>query len=493
MTKRFFCSVQFIILLFSISLFSQSLDEKKIRLYLDEKEKVFEEISVQMGIANWNVYSREGEADQDTPKGRFYKLFNDAELNSSIEKWSENLEIIKDDVLRKRIDLWSDILTGAKVDMDQEIFKLENELEAKLSQSDSDNEDNSESVLKLMKLRNAKARSIGYSDYAEMSLELSGIGAENFEIFYRDMLKRTEAPYKKLLDEIGREASINDVQRFVGMYYRNSGGGGIEKEKQMDVMKETLANIGFEFDKLPIRFVEKEIPYGGNALAINIPNDMRIILNVGMPLSVWMHELGHGLHGVHTTIQSPILKGYEWNLGGQCPAFGEGMAEVSAGFIGNKEWQIKYTGLSEEEISERFEQLKKYIPGYLRYFFTAVMFEIEFYKNPDQDPKKLRDKINKDLLQIDTSDMPFSLSNNIMYVSYPVYMQNYIFAEIIAFQVHQTLEQKFGNNYMFNKKVGSWLVENMYADGELRFWKNKLKNATGKELDVERYFGYYGL
>ena len=492
MKKRFYYSVFTVLLFISSAVFSQSFNSEEIKSYLDAKEKVFEDISVQMGIANWNVYSQEGEANQDTPKQRYFELFNDDELVNNINTWCASLDKIDGDTLVRRVGMWHNILVGASVDMNEDIFKLENKLEAAIADNatDSDSEDE---ILQLMKLRNEKAKKSGYKNYAEMILDLTYVGVDNFYSFYEEMKKRTEVPYKKLIEELGREPSVNDARRFIGMFYMNSGATGIEHDKQMGLLKETLSNIGFDFDKLPIRFVEKEIPYGGNSIAVDISGDMRIIMNEGMPLGVWMHEVGHGLQGVNTKIDSPILKGYEWNLGAFCPAFGEGMAEVGAGFTRNREWQKKYTGLSEEEINERFEKVKKYFPAYLRYWFTTVMFEVELYKDLSQDPKLLRDKIYKELLYVDASDEPFSLGGDIMYVSYPVYYQNYVFAAIVALQVHKTLEEKFGKDYMFNKEVGPWLVENLYADGEYKFWKDKLKAATGKQLDVEGYFSYYGL
>ena len=490
--KRFYNSVFTLVLLLTSINFSQNFSSEEIKNYLDAKEKVFEDISIQMGIANWNVYSQEGEADQDTPKQRYFELFNDEVLQNNINTWYSSLDKIKDKLLSRRVEMWHNILTGASVDMNEKVFKLENKLEAIIAESETENNAGDE-ILQLMKLRNEKSKEAGYNNYAEMMIELNYFDMDDFNAFYEEMNKKTEEPYRKLLEELERDATVNDIRRFVGMFYRNSGATGIDKDKQMDLLKETLANIGFNFDELPIRFVEKEIPYGGNSIAVKIPGDMRIIMNVGMPMGVWMHEVGHGLHGVCTTIESTILKGYEWNLGAQCSAFGEGMAEVGAGFIRNNEWQKKYSGLTEKEIIVRFEEAKKYFPAYIRYWFTTVMFEVELYKDLSQDPQELRDEIYKELLFVDASDTPFSMDGNIMYVSYPVYYQNYVFAAIVALQVHKALEKKFGKDYMFNKDVGPWLVENLYSDGEFKFWKDKLKIATGKEFDVEGYFAYYGL
>jgi len=493
--NRLVLYLSLILLFLQSSLFATTITtEIDLKEYLDAKEIVFEDISVQMGIANWNVYSQEGEADQDTPKTRFFELFNDQELISTINTWYVKLETISDNTLKRRVEVWRNVLIGARVDMAEEVFKLENELEAKISEANENPDGLDAEVLRLMELRNKHAKEVGYEDYGAMMLELSGLGVGGFNYFVDEMIKRTEDSYKNLLVEVGREeVSMNDIRRMYGMFYRNSGPSGIEQADQMDIMKETLANIGFNFDELPIRFVEKEIPYGGNALAITVPDDMRIVMNVGMPLSVWMHEVGHGLHGVLTTINQPILEGYEWCVGNQCPFFGEGMAEVGANMIRNEKWQQKYTTATQEEIESRFLTVQKYFPAYIRFWFTNALFEVELYKDLSRDPKELRDEINRRLLNVDSSDQPFSLGTNIMYVSYPVYYQNYVFASVIALQVHNTLRSKFGEDYMFNKEVGSWLQENLYSSGELEPWREKVKAATGQEFDVDGYFKYFGL
>ena len=133
-----------------------------------------------------------------------------------------------------------------------------------------------------------------------------------------------------------------------------------------------------------------------------------------------------------TTVKSPILKGYEWSLGNACGGFAEGMAETMAKFSLNSEWLNKYTGLSEEEYFENKAKIQSLAPAYFRFFMNIFMFEVEFYKDLDQNPEELVHHLQKKYLLVDEPlKRPMSLASMI-YVSYPLYVQNYLIGDIIS-------------------------------------------------------------
>ena len=485
-------------------LIAQNQTEIELNKVLDIAEIEFEEISVMMGTANWNVYSNEGDGNQDTPKQRYKKLFSDASLNKSIEFWSNRLDEISSPTLKRRVEVWKNVLTGAAVDFDEEIFMLENKLEALLANpGESDTayttEELDDMVLDLMKRRNKKAKELGYENYAIMTFEINGLGWDWMNEVVDLIDKKTIEPYKKIIESVKKDNKTNEIG------YRNIGDFNnkmrmlrrftkIESENNSSIMKQTMANIGFDYDKMPIRFIVTNIPYGGNGLAIQIPNDFRVVMKEGMPIEVWMHELGHGLQAIYNKTESSILKGYEWCLGNACAAFYEGMAETSAGFVRNDEWIRKYASNTEEELKERENILKSCSPVYLRVSMMGFLFEMEFYKDLNQDPTQLRESLFKKYLMLDKPlNAPLHLSQNIYYVAYPLYLQNYYLANIISWQVHDAIEKEFGKDFVFNKNVGNYLIENYYGEGELIDWREKMKRATGKEFDIEGYLESLGI
>ena len=513
-----------LLIIFSVLYFSCAPSESELKSYLDTKEEVYEEISVAMGNEVWNLYSQEGESDLETPRKQYAELFGNDTLNTKIETWYKKEKIIEDPILRRRVKIWHNILTAAKVDLDEEIFTLEDQLTRWLADTEDSlekpsSEELTKMTLELMKLRNEKAKEIGFKNYADMVLEITDVGSQWFSDLVNTIDSATEEPYRKLLEEIKQKQNkdkieFKDVYNLVGLYYMNSRGPQIEKEEFNAVIRETIENIGIEYDALPVRFVEKRVPFGGNGLAVRIPDDFRIVVNINMPIGVWMHELGHGLQGMFTTTEYPILKGYEWCKGSECGAYMEGMAEVCARLVRNPQWLKKYTDQTEEEMAEKMEIRNLHASAYFRFWLARLLFEIEIYRKLAEDPvkqdidtKKLfedPEKLSEDLKQVAhelnkrylfldiSSDISMPLANA-LFVSYPVYLQSYLIADIISWQIHNTLEEKFGVDYVFNKEVGAFLKKSLYAQGELDPWKTRIKSATGIELDIKGYLASFGL
>jgi hypothetical protein len=114
--------------------------------------------------------------------------------------------------------------------------------------------------------------------------------------------------------------------------------------------------------------------------------------------------------------------------------------------------------------------------------------ELETFNNPEIDLDSLRSAMMKRYLLVDIpSSRPISLANS-MYVSYPIYNQNYLLAEVVQWQIHSELKKRLGPEYLSNPKTAEFMREYFYKDGEYFHWAEKLRHFTGKELDIEGYF-----
>lgn len=502
MKKLFLLLICFI---FVVNSNSQEIKtEDDLKIYLDQKEKQFEDISIQMGIATWNIYSGEATPDTKTPRLRYLELFKNAELNNVITEWNNKINTVKDTILKRRIEVWNNILLGAKIDFDENIYPLEDKLEKWIagdnSEGDIPDEDEINAlILELMKRRNAKAIEYGYKNYAELIFLLSDIDINYFQNIVKQVDELTKKPYINFLETIKKEENKEeitgqDIRRLIGTAYRNKFSALIKNETLDSLINETFLNIGINYHSLPIRFVEKDIPFGGNGLAIKIPTDFRIVVKTQQPINVYLHELGHGLQGVSTKIEYPILKGYEWCLGNTCPAFYEGMAETMAKITNNKYWRKQFLGLTDTEIAKKDSAFNKYSLVYLRYHLYAITLEIELYKNLDKDPNLVRDSLyNYYLFAKNAFSNKFKYSEFATYISYPVYLHNYFLADIISCQIHNTLKKRFGDNYVLNKEVGKFIQEKLLEQGELVRWKDKVIKTTGKDLDIKEFLQHYGI
>ncbi len=508
--------------------------------YLDDLGKRYEEICVEMGIANWNLYSKEGEADQDTPKRKYAELLLDPSHLGMVEDGLAKIDRAANPRLYRRLQVWKDVLTAAKVDMDAEIFKLENALEMEITdykhdvagesvphkelqkaldtayEDPSDREKKHEEcmtkmqetfaprVLELMKIRNAKSREVGFSDYGELCLYMMGLLPEGTRWFYDSLGlldRKTSEPYKSLLARAKEQSGVDEINGDNLKNLVDSMGEPRPRRKvapdanQLDLAKETLMNIGFDVDALPIRIAEENIPYGGLGLAIKVPTDHRIVVQRGRGrVGLFLHELGHGLQAVHTTWPEPIFKNYEWCLGACSPAFDEGMAGVAEGFSSNGKWQMKYNGKSAETLAAEEAGSRLTAPYSIRSRIADFLFEIELYKDLDKDPAEVAKELYKKWLLVESaSDPQKNWATSVFPVAYPIYDQNYFLASIIEWQVHDYLERAFGEDYIFDPEVGTWLKQNLYAMGHGVPWMDRIENATGKKLDIEGWLASQGI
>lgn len=493
------------LILVSIIIVSCSKSKNELIEFLDAKEAIYEDISVQMGIAYWNLYSDEAIADLETPKLRYAELFNNDTLNNLIDEWYNKKSKLKDTNLKRRVELWHNVLTAAKINYSKDNLKIQNELEIWLTEEEEpegkpSQEELEVMVIRLMRQRNEMAQSMGYDNYGELILEVTDIGYDWLIEFANTIDERTLEPYKKLLEdykvsENKTEINYIDAISLVRQYYANQIVPEVASDSMEIVISMILDGIGFDLGKLPVRYVENEMPpgVGGQGIAVQIPNDFRIALLPGMDLQTWMHEFGHGLQAMNTEIQQPILKEYEWSFGSGCGGYAEGMAETSAKFALTTKWAKQLSSLTVDEMESMINKANMYRPAYLRFWLNLFMFEIELYKNLDQDPDEVKRQIAQKYLLLDNPPEKVRSIVDMANISYPFYIQNYTIAEVLSWQVHQTLEEKFGKDYALNPEVGEFLKEYFYKNGELLLWQDRLKNATGSNLDLNGYLTYFGL
>ncbi len=479
--------------------------EDELRAYLDVKEEEFEDICVDLGGAIWNLYTGEGGADQSAYYRRFGELFSEDSLRTVIAHCASRTDSLTDRALARRVELWKNILTAAKVNYAEDISLLQSNLETWLAEEYStagrpSAEELESMTLDLIRLRNDRARTIGYDDYAGLVFEVTEVGEGWIEEWVALLESRTREPYRRLvrltMEETGKDTiDHTDVRTLVRGFMEANRDLELEQESFGPVMRETIENTGISYDELPLRFVEKQLPagIGGQGFAIRIPEDFRAVVLPILPFPDRMHELGHGLQWMFTRADSPVLEGYEWCMGNECPAWAEGMAETMANFTRNPRWLERYTGASEAEFTERTETIRRLAPAAVRFSLITFLMERELYRDPDRDAGEIMASLEEEYLLVEADPSMTVPLASMLYVSYPLYIQNYAIADVIAWQIHETLEKRFGDRYVFDDDVGPWLIRNCWEQGELSPWQEKLRRATGRELDVDGYLNSLGL
>jgi len=475
--------------------------ETDIQTYLNEKEKSYEKICEKAGQETWEIYSDKSIKIENRYRKLLSGFFNDDSLNSSLTKWIKDLNIITNDTLKRRLVIWNNMLTCAKVDLSPEIIELQNSLEKQLSENPADKhiiEDIEKGVKKLIHLRNLKAKNLGYPNYACLMLQNTGIDTTWFNKLIQIIDQKTAQEYLQIFKSLNpniENAFIkwSDVKPLIKKAYALNNLPDIPNNKKEKLIDETLKNIGLDITHMPIQSTIVDLPsgLGGIGIAINIPNDFRTVMNPNLEFRYMLHEIGHGLHWTHVKTPSPMLKGYDY-CANPTLLNGEAMAETIGKFSRNPQWMIENI-YSKRQVDSILYLSKKIAPVWLRLQLVKTLFEIELYKHPNRSAADIKNALYKKYLYL---DFDFNKHNNLLsltYISYPIYEQNYLIADIISWQIHDFLSEKLGKTYYKNPEVGVYMKQYLWKDGEIYTWQEKLVKATGRDIDISNYLKSWGL
>lgn len=523
-------------LVFSCSSRDRSVTSKdELFVYLDSLEHEYENACYAMGIANWNSYSKEGPAYLDTAKAQFAKIFLDQKRRATINEWRNKSTSLADERLSRRLDLWHRCFIGGAIYADPGIAALENTLQklitdfsftfegksitraqisnrlrsernqqrrhrlwrvaAQLSEKAKDD------LIQLIKRRNELARQSGFENYYSLSLYINAIDEAWLLETLHHLEERTRPAFQTFITTSRKKLRVRQVRPWdFDIALREAASlpdTYFPSDSVFAIIRRFEQRIGFPVDSLPIKKYAKDIPYGGLSLAIKIPTDSRFLVNPTKGkgfYEVAFHEYGHSLQAVYTRIREPILKGYEWIPGAQCAAYAEGVADFHKEFTDEPAWLSTYTRAKPREIETYLAGKGIPLLYRTRRLLKDFFIEYELYKNPDQDAAALEREMVKRYLLVEMSDQdPHLFAANIWYTTYPCYFQNYILAAMIATQLQEALNARFGEEKLTNPGVATWIIENLYAEGELREWSERIRNATGKTLEPGAYLRKMGL
>jgi peptidyl-dipeptidase A len=356
-------------------------------------------------------------------------------------------------------------------------------------------------LIQLVKLRNKKARQLGFPNYYSLALHLQAVDEEWLLKTLNILEENTRTAFGEYADAFKKKLRIENLGPWdFDIVLRDTASipdRYFPQDSVFAVIHEFQKGIGFDVDSLPIKEVTKDIQYNALGIAINIPDDSRIMINPTKGkgfYSAAFSQYGHCLKAVHTRVEYPILKGYEWIPGAQCAAYEEGIAEMHGEFTDDSLWLSKLT-------KARPKTIDKYTAGRglptmyrMRQLLKDFFIEYEMYKNPEQDMALLeREMLGKYLLTTLDDSLEHQFAASVPYASHPCYYHNCILAGMIAAQLQEALTSKFGAGKIENPKAASWMIDHLYATGETEEWTERMRNATGKSLETGAYLRKLGI
>lgn len=347
-------------------------------------------------------------------------------------------------------------------------------------------------VLALIADRNRLAVSLGYRDYLDLRWKLSEVDESWFLGLLDDLEAETRAMYQACCAEIRQTLGIDRVEPWDLSY-------GVEALSPLApelfdqagataCLRKLLAGWGFTDAEMDIPVgLSDAFAVGGICFGIEPGREVGILLNPGNGprfYRTFFHEFGHAMHFRHAG-QSNML------LNTEDGAFNEGMAVFYESFISDPAWVRANLDLTEPQREQFCRQARYAALAWLRAtLLINIRLEHALYTNPDLDPEAYYLELQSRMAGYQISPAHSSRwACDQMLVSFPVYWHSYVIAAVIAHQTRETLLERDGE-LLDNPRVKDFLMENYYLPGASLPWLEKMRRATGSELNARAYVEY---
>lgn len=348
----------------------------------------------------------------------------------------------------------------------------------------------------LFRLRNQQARRLGYNNFLGLVFAQQGLETREYLTLLRQLDSLSEKQYESILDKAKGKLGLNDLEIWDLAYAYAHINGEVDRyfpaDSQLLYIKRSLKKIDINLDQLPIYFDlasregKSQFAY---AFPIKPPYDLRVLANLSDGLystRVLLHEIGHAVHFTHIAQDRPLFKNT------LSASWAEGMAQIAAALCDERSWLETYAAMPAGLIDRYITAKQERDIIYLRTTLMRLYFEYEAYVNPNRDLNKLYWDLFERYLLLPRHDEIKPWAAIIHYTTHPVYLHNYLIADIIAAQTVDYLKKNYGV-VVDNPMVGSFLVQNYFRFGSRYDWRELLERGTGERLNPEYLMDRLGI
>jgi len=344
-------------------------------------------------------------------------------------------------------------------------------------------------ILALVDLRNKIARSLGYSDYFQMQLDLQEVdGAWLLETF-DTLAKGSDAAYSTVIEEIEKRQKEPGPWSWIEPFCQEDPLDTKELDTLVEGVDITQAateffkKMGFDVrDILAKSDMEERLGKNQHAFCINIDRkkDVRTLNNV-KPTLKWLetvlHELGHAVYELGFNEKLPWLLREPPHM---IPT--EAMA-LLAGRQAYRPASLKeLVGKKDELLFKKAESsLKRRQLIFSRWVLVMTAFESELYKNPHQDLNGLWWHLVQKYQKITPPqgrEGKFDWATKYHIGLAPVYYFSYLVGEMLASSIQEALSTKT----LAEPTAGAFLTKKLFFPGNSLPWNKLAEEVTGGPL-----------
>jgi peptidyl-dipeptidase A len=528
---------------------TQEKMENRMKKFISTYEAKAIPLYRESALASWNANitgTNEDFAKSEKASFDYAKIYTDSVAFAELKEIKES-GAVADPLLSRQLELLYNGYLGGQVDtslisaqikMETEISKkysnfrvdisgkqmTDNEIESILKNSTISNDLKiawegskmigpvvANDIIKLVKHRNRIAQKIGFSNYHEMSLKLSGQDPAEVTSIFDELDNLTRDNFAGLKGEIDTyftkrykiAASELRPWHYQNRYFQEAPeiyavnfDKYYEKQDPVKLAAAFYNGIGLNVDAILAKSDLYEKP-GKNQHAfstdIDRSGDVRTLDNI-RPDSYWMntilHELGHGVYSYYSDKSLPFT------LRDAAHTFTtEAIANMFGRLATNPVWMMNMGIIDNKESDKITEDSRKALRLQMLVFsrWAQVMYRFEksMYENPDQNLNQLWWSIVEKyqlLGKPEGRDMP-DWATKIHIALYPCYYHNYLLGELLASQLYNYITTNVSKNQSFvgEKAVGDYLREKVFMPGARYYWNDMIEKATGEKLTARYY------
>ena len=496
--------------------------KKSYNKFVAELEARLEKLNTEMGIALYQHYLGDNSTDLNEIEARISEIFLDtgnferlAEATSSrldpgtriaanhMRRWFVSNQINRHpDVYRLRNEIEGEMLAfkpvvaGVQVSRSEarEMLRKKDDRtmrrEAYMSELPLGRKVR-ERVLKLVRLRRDLARELGAQNYPDLVLTLQDNDVGDMRLLFDLLEEQTSVLFDNYLQHLTAASSLDEIAPWDVAYLfekKRLSDKSFPKEGIMPAVKEVFGGMGFGIDDLGIDVKFHDIPFGGLCFGIRVPDDVRILANPRNGHSYYatlFHEFGHAVY------DKLIEQEHYAARHDTSSCFTEGIAVFFSRFVDDREWLAGRKGLSAQQVDDYLNRCAYSLMLRVRSLISRALLEYHIYENPDQDIGGLWSQLVYKFVKAKAEPSEIWAASP-FHVSHPVYLQNYVLAEMIAQQLYDYLSHHYAT-LLGNRVVSKFMIRNFFAPGGTVAWRDKVEFATERALGPEALLAAMGV
>jgi hypothetical protein len=345
-------------------------------------------------------------------------------------------------------------------------------------------------VRDLIRIRNDRARALGFPSFAHMRLGFEGFTPSQIEDLATGATGAASGSIRRIRDRADPDVVRSGWHPWDLWQVRTRLARLPDRSFPLRTMLPTILRAirqwGFRTERMRFRVVFHDLPSGGLTLAPDPPDDVRILVH---PQAGWFaywvmfHEVGHAVHSASIRAPRHLLRWHE-----NVPGFGgfhEGIGGLFEEIAKEEEWLRAQPGIDPEQARSFAETWHDSDLLGTAQVVSWMRVEQALYRHPERDPMPEAHRFDRRLFGFD--DYAALSFVDSFWVDTPCYAPNYLLAALFHYQIARSMREQLGEPLWPNPHVGPWLTRKWFAPGSLYDWVPRVRELTGRPFGASDF------